>query len=69
MDDRPQAQCLGDKVKDWDGGIRTLVRVARKHLQAAYAVLKKSLHQEWAFLQCTTKVPGEGFWLLEKSLW
>ena len=45
-DANPQSQWLGEKVQDWEGGIRTLSGVVCKHLQENYAGLQKSLQQE-----------------------
>ena len=56
----PQSQCLGDKVEYWAVIIRVMELVARKHLEAAYAYLKKSLQQEWSFVQRATQGLGWG---------
>ena len=41
--DGQHAKYLGENVKYWTGDIRTLVGVMRKHPQATYTGLKKSL--------------------------
>ena len=47
---------MQEKMEGWAESVRTLAGVARKHPQSAYAGLKKSLQQEWAFVQRVT--PG-----------
>ena len=51
-----ESQWVRTKLEGWAESVRTLSRVARKHLQSAYAGLQKSLQQEWAFVQRVT--PG-----------
>ena len=65
----PQYKCLVEKLQYLEGGIQTLSGVARKHLQAAYTCLQKSLQQEWALMKHTTQGLGEDFKPLEKALW
>ena len=52
----------------WADGIHTLSQVVHKNLQAAYAGLKRSLKQEWVFVQRATKGLGDDFQLAEKAL-
>ena len=35
--------------------------VGRKHLQASYSGLQKSLQQKWVFVQCAAQGLGEDF--------
>ena len=49
---------MGDKITGWEKSVETLSRVSCKHPQSAYAVLQKSLQQEWSFVQRVT--PGIG---------
>ena len=51
-----EGQWVQDKVEGWAESVRTLSGVDRKHPQSAYAILQKSLQQEWAFVQRVT--PG-----------
>ena len=48
--------CLAEKVQGWKESVKTLLGVAYKHPQTAYAGLQKSLQQEWVFVQRDT--PG-----------
>ena len=59
---------LVEKVQDWAESVKTLVGVTFKHRQSAFAVLQKSLQQEWAFVQRV--IPGirEAFVPVEKML-
>ena len=45
--------CLAGKFEGQAESVGTLAGVALKHLQSAYAALRKSLQQEWAFMQRT----------------
>ena len=56
------------KVEGWEDSVRTLAGVTRKHLQSAYAVLQKSLQQEWAFVQRVTPGIGEEFGPVEEEI-
>ena len=60
---------LADKIMGWAESVETLAGVSRKQLQSAYAGLKKSLRQEWAFLQWVTPGIGNSFGSVEKALW
>ena len=42
--------------------------VARKHSQSAYAVLQKSLQQEWAFMQWVAPEIRDAFGFAEQDL-
>ena len=46
----------------------TLTRVAFRRPQTIYAGLKKSFHQEWAFVQCVTPYIGVAFQVVEDAL-
>ena len=59
---------MREKVRYWAYGIITISRVVRQHLQAYYTGLKKSLQQEWDFVQHTSQRLGEYFYPVEKSL-
>ena len=48
--------------------MKTLSGVARKHPQYAYAGLKRSLQQEWEFLQQFTLNIGDAFGPVEQAL-
>ena len=48
--------------------MKLLAGVAHKHLQSAYAGLKKYLQQEWAFVQRVTPGVGEAFGPVEEAL-
>ena len=49
--------------------MNVLAGVAHKQLQSAYAGLKKSLQQEWAFVQRVTPGVGEAFDPVEEAFW
>ena len=49
---------LREKIQGWSESVKVLAGVAHKHPQSAYAVLQKSLQQEWDFVQRVT--PGVG---------
>ena len=49
---------LQEKIRGWSESVKVLAGVAHKHPQSAYAVLNKSLQQEWDFVQRVT--PGVG---------
>ena len=59
---------LDKKVQGWEESVRTLSGVARKHQQSAYYGLKKSLQQEWEFMQRVTPDIGYAFGPVEKAL-
>ena len=48
--------------------VKVMAGVARKHPQSAYAGLKKSLQQEWAFVKRVTPEVGEAFGPVEEAL-
>ena len=52
----------------WAESVETLAGVSRKHPQSAYAVLQKSLQQEWAFVQRVTLGIGNAFCPVEKAM-
>ena len=43
--------------------------VARRHPQTAYMGLKKSLQQDWDFMQCVTLDIDMAFQVVEDTLW
>ena len=45
---------LAGNVEGWAKSVSTLVGIYRKHPQSDYDGLKKSLQQEWAFMQRVT---------------
>ena len=76
------SQCLGgfigeqemedrwiqETVEGWAESVRTLARVACKHPQSANAGLKKSLQQEWSFIQQVTPGIGDAFGPVEEDI-
>ena len=64
-----QAAWMQKKLRDWSYWISTMSGVACRHLQAAYAGLKKSLLQKWAFMQYANQRIGDDFKPVEKDLW
>ena len=48
--------------------MKTLAGVAHKHTQSAYAVMQKSLQQEWAFVQGVTPGIGNAFGPVEEEI-
>ena len=42
---------LAEMVQGWEDSVKNLAGVARNHPHSAYAGLKNSLQQEWAFMQ------------------
>ena len=63
-----KTRCLGEKVDGWQNLMATLDGVARRHPQAAYAGLLKSLQQEWAFVQHINLGIGMEFQAVEDEL-
>ena len=63
-----QDLCLGEKMEGWRNLGVTFAGVAPWHPQTAYAVLKKSLQKEWAFVQCVTPDIGMAFQVVEYAL-
>ena len=55
-------------MEGWAESVYTLARVARKHLQSAYAGLQKSIQQEWAFVQRVTLGIGDTFGPVEEEI-
>ena len=55
-------------MEGWAESVRTLSGVARKHPQSAYAGLKKSLQQEWVFMQRVTLGIGDAFGTVEEEI-
>ena len=53
-DKEAEGRWLAAKIKGWTEAVEILAGVAQKHPQSAYAVLQKSLQQEWAFMQQVT---------------
>ena len=56
------------KVEGWAESVKKLAGVARKHLQSVYAILQKSLQQEWAFVQRVTPGIGNEFGPVEEEI-
>ena len=67
-DTEAEREWLREKLQGWTESVNVLVGVAHKHPQSAYAGLKKSLQQEWAFVQRVTPVVGEAFSPVEEAL-
>ena len=63
-----EKEWLETKVEGRTESIATLARVALKHSQSTYAVLKKSLQQEWDFVQRVTPGVGAAFTPVEEAL-
>ena len=63
-----ERQWVRTKVEGWAESVKTLVGVALKHPQSAYAGLQKSLQQEWAFVQRVTPGIGEEFGPVEEEI-
>ena len=68
-DGAAEKRWLARRVEGWAESVGTLAGVARKHPRSAYARLKKSLQQEWEFVQRVTLGIGDAFSPLEKALW
>ena len=60
--------CLKLEVDGWAVSVQTLSGVDFRHLQKSYAVLQKSLQQEWAFVQRFTPNTGDTFGSVEGAL-
>ena len=60
---------MAGKVEGRVESVGTLVGVSRKHPQSAYSGLKKSLQQQWEFLQQVTPGIRDAFVPVEKVLW
>ena len=56
------------KIQVWLESAKVLAWVAHKHPQSAYAGLKKSLQQEWYFVQRVTSGVGGAFGPVEEAL-
>ena len=65
---RVERRWVQTKVEGWAESVKTLVGVARKHPQSAYAGLQKSLQQEWAFVQRVTPGIGKAFVPVEEDI-
>ena len=52
----------------WWDSVATLDGVAHWHRQTSYTGLKKSLQQEWSFVQCFTPYIGMAFQAVEDEL-
>ena len=59
---------LKAKITGWTESVTILAGVIQKHLQSAYAVLQKSLQQEWDFVQRVTPGVGDSFGPAEDAL-
>ena len=57
-----------EKVQGWIESVKILAGVARKHPQSAYAIMQKSLQQEWAFVHQVTPGIGGAFVLVDQAL-
>ena len=60
-DKEAEGRWLPAKIKGWTDPLEILAGVAQKHPQSAYAGLKKSLQQEWSFVQRVTPGVGDAF--------
>ena len=56
------------KITGWAESVETLAGVSCNHSQSTYAVLQKSLQQEWAFVQWVTPGIGDAFGPVVKAL-
>ena len=56
-------------MQGWVELVRTLSGVDHKHPQSTYAGLKKSLQQEWAFVQQVNPSIRNAFGPAEEALW
>ena len=63
-----EGRWLAEKIKRWTESVEILAGVSCKHLQSAYAGLRKSLQQEWAFMQRVTPGIGDDFIQVETVL-
>ena len=68
VDVSAEKEWSGKKLEGWTESIATLAGVALKHPQSVYAGLKKSLQQEWDFLQRVTPGVGAAFGPVEEAL-
>ena len=59
---------MAEKIKGWAESVKTLAGVAHKQPQSAYAVLQKSLQQEWEFVQRVTSGIGDSSGPVEEAL-
>jgi hypothetical protein len=59
---------LDPMVKKWVGGIETLVRIAVRFPQTAYAGLVSSLQAEWQYICCVVPGTGQYLELVESAL-
>ena len=59
---------MASKITGWSESVEILAGVYRKHPQSAYSGLRKSLQQEWAFVQQVTPGIGNAFGPVEKAL-
>ena len=63
-----EREWLEKKVQGWKESVAILAGVFLKHLQSAYAGLKKSLQQEWYFVKRVTPGVGAAFGPVEEAL-
>ena len=63
-----EGQWVQKNVAGLADSVRTLAGVACKHPQSAYAVMQKSLQQEWAFVQRVTPGIGDAFVPVEEEI-
>ena len=56
------------KMQGWPELLWTLSGVSHNHLQPTITELKKSLQQEWAFVQKVTPDIGDAFVVVEMAL-
>ena len=59
---------LAEMVQYWKESMKTLSRVTCNHQQSAYTGMKKSLQQEWAFVQLVTPGIRDAFGPVEQAL-
>ena len=56
-------------MEGWQDSVANLVGMAHRHPQTTYAILQKSLQQEWAFVQRINPDIGMDFQGVENAMW
>ena len=67
-DKEAERSWLKENIQGWTESVNILAGVAQKHPQSTYAGLKKSLQQEWDFVQRVTPGVGDSFGPAEDAL-